>query len=172
MRKQLTVLAMAIGMLVSFEAAAQQKIGHINADELLQMMPETKAAQTQLETYGRQLEKDLKDMETELQAKIAKYREDDKMMTNLSRETRTKEIQELQGRIQEYSMKAQEDLQNKQVELLTPIIERATTAVQNVAKANKFTYILDASESKAVVIFAEGGEDIMDKVKKELGITE
>lgn len=172
MRKQLTVLAMAIGMIVSFEAAAQQKIGHINADELLQMMPETKAAQTQLETYGRQLEKDLKDMETELQAKIAKYREDDKMMTNLSRETRTKEIQELQGRIQEYSMKAQEDLQNKQVELLTPIIERATTAVQNVAKANKFTYILDASESKAVVIFAEGGEDIMDKVKKELGITE
>src|SRR5690606_29167539 len=102
--------------------------------------------------------------------KIAKYREDDKMMTNLSRETRTKEIQELQGRIQEYSMKAQEDLQNKQVELLTPIIERATTAVQNVAKANKFTYILDSSESKAVVIFAEGGEDIMDKVKKELGI--
>ena len=69
-------------------------------------------------------------------------------------------------------MAAQEDLQNKQVELLTPIIERATTAVQNVAKANKFTYILDASESKAVVIFAQDGEDIMDKVKKELGITE
>lgn len=172
MKKQLTVLALAFGMLVSFGAAAQQKIGHINADELLQLMPETKAAQTQLEAYGRQLEKDLKDMETELQAKIAKYREDDKMMTNLSRETRTKEIQELQGRIQEYSMAAQEDLQNKQVELLTPIIERATTAVQNVAKAEKFTYILDASESKAVVIFAENGEDIMDKVKKELGITE
>lgn len=172
MKKQLTVLALAIGMLVSFGAAAQQKIGHINADALLQMMPETKTAQTQLETYGRQLEKDLQDMEKELQTKIQKYREDEKMMTNLSRETRTKEIQELQGRIQEYSMKAQEDLQNKQVELLTPIIERATNAVQKVAKENKFTYILDSSESKAVVIFAENGEDIMALVKKELGITE
>jgi len=172
MKKQLTVLALAIGMLVSFGASAQQKIGHINADMLLQMMPETKAAQAQLEKYGRQLEKDLKDMETELQAKITKYREDDKMMTNLSRETRTTEIQELQGRIQDYSMRAQEDLQDKQVELLTPIIERATDAVQKVAKENGFTYILDSSESKAVVIFAENGEDIMDMVKKELGITE
>ena len=172
MKKQLTVLALAIGMLVSFGAASQQKLGHINADALLQMMPETQAAQSQLETYGRQLEKDLKDMELELQTKIQKYREDEKMMTNLSRETRTKEIQELQGRIQEYSMKAQEDLQNKQIELLTPIIERATEAVQKVAKDNGFTYILDSSESKAVVIFAEGGEDIMDLVKKELGITE
>lgn len=170
MKKQLSVLALVFGMLMSFGAAAQQKIGHINADELLQMMPETKAAQTQLETYGRQLEKDLKDMETELQAKIQKYREDDKMMTNLSRETRTKEIQELQGRIQDYSMKAQEDLQNKQVELLTPIIEKATKAVQDVAKEGNFSYILDSSESKAVVIFAENGEDIMAEVKKKLGI--
>ena len=64
MKKQLTVFALALGMLVSFGAMAQQKIGHINADELLQMMPETKAAQTQLEAYGKQLEKDLTEMET------------------------------------------------------------------------------------------------------------
>lgn len=170
MKKQFTVFAFALGMLLSFGAMAQQKIGHINADELLQMMPETKTAQTQLEAYGKQLEKDLTDMQNELQAKIQKYRDDDKMMTNLSRETRTREIQELQQRIQEYSQKAQEDLQNKQVELLTPIIDKATKAVQEVARENKFAYILDSSQSKAVVIFAEGGIDIMDMVKKKLGL--
>ncbi|MEQ9263013.1 MAG: OmpH family outer membrane protein [Owenweeksia sp.] len=171
MKKQIAILVLALGLMMSFSAMAQQKIGHINADELLQLMPETKTAQKQLETYGRQLEKDLKDMETELQTKVNTFRENQKLMTELSRETKSKEIQELQYRIQEYSQKAQEDLQQKQVELLTPIIEKATKAVQDVAKENGFTYILDSSPSKAVVIFAaDNSEDLMPKVKAKMGI--
>lgn len=175
MRKQLTALLLAFGVMMSFglaaqENAPQQKMGHINADRLLQMMPETQEAQKQLQAYGRQLEKDLSDMEKEMETKIQSFRENEKMMTNLSRESKTREIQELQGRIQEYSMNAQEDLQDKQVELLTPIIERATNAVQKVADENGFTYILDSSESKAVVIYAGNGIDIMDMVKAELGL--
>jgi len=172
MKKGLTTLLIAFGVMLSATTFAQQKIGHINADELLQMMPETKQAQAQIETYGRQLEKDLKEMETELDTKIQSFRTNEKMMTQLSRETKTKEIQELQLRIQEYSMRAQEDLQQKQVELLSPIIDKATKAVQDVAKEEGFTYILDSSPSKAVVIFAaDNSEDIMAKVKAKLGIT-
>ena len=174
MKKQLTTLVMAALMMLGFAAMGQdqpaQKIGHINADQLLQLMPETKEAQAQIEAYRQQLEKDLSDMEAELQAKIQKFRENEKMMTALSRETRTREIQDLQQRIQDYSMQAQEDFSGKQEELLTPIIEKASAAVQKVAKDNGFTYILDSSDSKAVVIFAENGIDIMDLVKAELGI--
>ncbi len=174
MKKQLTALALIAGLIFGFNAFAQeapaQKIGHINADQLLQMMPETKAAQSQLETYGKQLEKDLAEMEAEFQKKVQSFQENVEMMTKLSRDTKSKEIQELQNRIQEYSMKAQEDLQNKQVELLSPIIEKATNAVQKVAKANGFTYIMDSSQSKAVLVYVDGGIDILPLVKKELGI--
>ncbi len=172
MKKHLSILALALGMTLSFAGYGQQKIGHIDAEKLLQMMPETKLAQEQIETYGRQLEKDMTDMEAELELKIQQFRRDDAMMTNLSRETRTREIQELQARIQEYGMKAQEELQNKQVELLTPIIEKATNAVKEVADEGKYSYILDSSQSKAVVIYQENGDDILEKVKKKLGITE
>lgn len=175
MKKQLTALMLAFGVMMSFgtfaqEAELPQKIGHINADQLLQMMPETKSAQEQLQAYGQQLEKDLAEMEKELQTKTQTFRQNQDVMTTLSRDTKIRELQELQGRIQEYSMKAQEDLQNKQVELLTPIIEKATNAVQKVADDNNFSYILDSSESKAVVIFAGNGVDIMPMVKQELGL--
>ncbi|MDZ7846579.1 MAG: OmpH family outer membrane protein [Owenweeksia sp.] len=166
-------MALALSLMIGFSAFAQdeqQKIGHINADALLQMMPETKEAQSKIEAYRDQLEKDLTEMEQELQTKIKSFRENEKMMTNLSRETKTKEIQELQMRIQEYSSKAQEDLQNKQVELLSPLFDKATKAVEKVASENGFTYILDSSDSKAVVIFAGGGIDIMPLVKKEMGL--
>ncbi len=168
MKKVLLALALFVG--TASVALAQQKIGHINADELLQLMPETKKAQSELEVYGRQLEKDLTDMEAELESKIASFRTNEKMMTTLARETKTQELQELQRRIQEYSQRAQQDLQNKQVELLTPVIEKATKAVQDVAKEKGFSYILDSSPSKAVVIFAENGEDIMPLVKAKLAI--
>jgi outer membrane protein len=168
MKKVLLALALFVG--TASVAIAQQKIGHINADELLQLMPETKLAQTELEAYGRQLEKDLTDMEAELKNKIDSFRANEKMMTTLARETKTQELQELQMRIQEYSQRAQQDLQQKQVEILTPVIEKATKAVQDVAKENGFSYILDSSPSKAVVVFAENGEDIMPMVKAKLAI--
>ena len=173
MKKQIAILALALGMMLSFGAQAQQKVGHINADQLLQEMPDTKTAQAEIEKYGRQLEKDLQEMEKELQSKIEAFRANEKMMTTLSRETKTQEIQELQYRIQDYSQKAQEDLQNKQVELLTPIIDKATKAVQDVAKEKGFTYIFDSSPSKAVLIFTgEKGEDLMPLVKAKLGLTQ
>ncbi len=168
MKKILTLAALFLGL--SFSAVAQQKIGHINADELLAMMPETKTAQAELEKYGKQLEKDLSDMETELMTKIQAFQANEKMMTTPTREAKTKELQELQRRIQEFNSSAQQDLQNKQVELLTPVIEKATKAVQEVAREKGFTYILDSSPSKAVVIFNEKGEDIMPLVKAKLGI--
>ena len=53
---------------------------------------------------------------------------------------------------------------------LLPIIEKAQEAVNKVAADNGFTYILDASASKAVVVYLDGGDDIMPLVKAELGI--
>lgn len=175
MRKQFTTIALSLLVAFSFSVSAQEakteKIGHINADALLQAMPETKAAQKELETYGRQLEKDMTDMETELETKISEFRSNEAMMTKLSKESKAQELQQLQMRIQEYSQGAQQDLQQKQVELLTPVIEKATKAVKEVARENGFTYILDSSPSKGVVIFAENGVDIMPLVKKKLGLT-
>jgi outer membrane protein len=168
MKKIILLLAVFFGL--SSTAIAQQKIGHINADELLALMPEIKTAQAQLEDYGRLLEKDLTDMEGELQSKIEYFRSNEKLMTTPTREAKTKELQELQARIQDFSQRAQQDLQQKQIDLYQPIIEKATTAIQSVAKEKGFAYILDSSQSKAVVVFAEGGEDILPLVKAKLAI--
>lgn len=171
MKKAITTIALSLGLLMSVSGLAQtQKIGHINADALLEAMPETATIQKQIEAYRAQLQKDLKDMEAELETKYNAYVAGEKLMTQVNKEIKQREIQELQGRIQEYQQKASQDLQNKQIELITPIIEKATKAVSDVAKENGFSYILDSSESKAVVIFVDKGIDIMPLVKKKLGI--
>lgn len=168
MKKIILLFALFFGL--SSTVNAQQKIGHINSDELLAMMPETKTAQAQLEKYGQQLEKDMTEMETELSTKYEQFQANQPMMTTTTRELKTKELQDLQSRIQQFSQRAQQDLQNKQMELFEPIIEKASKAIEDVAREKGFTYILDSSQSKAVVVFAENGEDIMPLVKAKLGI--
>lgn len=165
-------LALAAALFAGVTGFAQQKIGHLNVEELLQLMPETKAAQERIRAYGEQLQNDLGEMEKELETKYQNFQANQAGMTELNRQTKARELQELQGRIQEYGQRAQEDMQNKQVEEITPIIEKANKAVQEVAKENKFTYILDSSPNKGVVIFVENGEDVMPLVKKKLNITE
>lgn len=168
MKKIILLAALFFGL--SSTAIAQQKIGHIDADALVGMMPEAKAAEAQLKQYSEQLQKDLTDMETELETKINAFRNNEQMMTTVTREAKAQELQQLQARIQEFSQRAQQDLQNKQVELLQPIFEKASKAIEDVAREKGFAYILDSSQSKAVVVFAEGGEDIMPLVKAKLGI--
>lgn len=171
MTKTIQFAFAALISIFAINAQAQtQKIGHINSDELLAMMPEAQAAQTSLEDYRAQLEKDMREMEAELETKIAAFQQNQQIMTNLSRETKTREIQDLQARIQEFGQSAQQDLQAKQIELISPIIDKATNAVKEVAKENNFTYIMDSSPSKATVIFFDNGEDILPLVKAKLGI--
>jgi outer membrane protein len=90
-------------------------------------------------------------------------------MSDLIKQTKEKELQDLQGRIDGFQTKAQQDLQAKQQELLQPIVDKAKAAIKDVAKENKYTYVLNSIED--VVLFHETTDDLMDLVKKKLGIT-
>jgi len=59
-------------------------------------------------------------------------------------------------------------LQKKQNELLQPIIDKAKSAIEKVAKANGYSMILDSRQG--ILLYAAATEDILPLVKKELGI--
>lgn len=161
---------MALGVLFTSNAYAQ-KIGHINAEELLLAMPETKRAQDSINLAGKELERVMAELQSEYKTLVDTYVANELNWTSITKDIKGKEIQDKQKRIQEFSQTAQSDLQQMEVRMLQPVIEKATKAVKDVAREEKFTYIIDSSPSKAVLIFVENGEDIMEKVKTKLGIT-
>jgi outer membrane protein len=88
-------------------------------------------------------------------------------MSDLIRQTKEKEITDLQQRIQAFQASADQDLQNKQQELFNPLIQKIKDAITAVGKENGYNYILDVGTG-AVVYYQ--GDDIMPLVKKKLGI--
>ena len=171
MKRVLAIVALSAALLATTNHASAQKLAHINVDDLLGLMPETQAAQKEMQTYADQLQKDLEEMQGEAQAKYQNLIANQNTWTQLRL---TKEQEELEGmaqKIQQYQQQAQDDLQDKQMALMKPIIEKAQNAINEIAREKGYTYVFDSSRSKGVVIFVEKGEDIMPLVKAKLGIT-
>ena len=165
MKKGLFTLA---ALLLSLGMSAQ-KMGHINLQAIISTMPETKQAEETLRAYQEQITKDYKELEGEFQTKLQAYQNSLNSMTTLTRESKERELQDLQLRIQDYQVKAEEDIQNKYNELTEPILKKVTDAVNAVAAEQKFSYVLDSTPGKAV-LFSDGGEDIAPLVKKKLNL--
>jgi len=163
--KKLALLAV-FGLLTSGTYA--QKIGHINSQELLSLMPERTTAETSLQDYAKGLESQLTSMQTEYQSMVENYQNNEGSYDDLTKQDKIAEIQSLQERLTTFQQSAQSSLQQKEQELLQPILEKAQNAIDEVADKGKYTYILDSSAG--LILYSKDSEDILDKVKKELGL--
>lgn len=170
MKKSLLLLiVVACSVLSTSTLFAQVKLGHVNSADLLASMPESKTADTDLKKFGETLEGQLKTMTAEYQGKIADYQSKEALMAESIKQTKQKEIVDLEGRINDFQEQGQQDIQKKKEELYSPILKKAQDAINAVAKENGYTYIFDASTGG--LLFVQEGNDVTPLVKKKLGIT-
>ena len=149
-------------------AQKNAKIGHINSNDLMQIMPGRDSAQTVLQGEVTELEETLKSMQAEAEKRYNDYVANQAGWTELIRQTKQREIQDMASRIEEFQQNAQKQLQEREAELLKPIIDRAKKAIADVAKEGGYTYILDASST--TLLYSQDSDDIMPQVKKKLGL--
>lgn len=149
-------------------AQAQSKVAHINSTDLIQAMPEMKSAQAQMEKLGKTYEADIKDMASQLDSKMKQYDSEAATQTNEENAKRAQELQTMENNIRQYQAQAQRDLQQKELDLLQPITEKAKAAILKVARAQGFEYVLDSSQGNGVIM--ADGKDLLNDVKKEMGI--
>jgi outer membrane protein len=145
-----------------------QKFGYVDLQELMQLMPEYKKANTDMEAFGKSLEDELKKLSDEFQKKVADYQKVEKTLNEAIRDLKQKELQDMQSRIQEFQQAAQENIRKKEADLLKPIIEKAKTAISQVAKEGSYSYIFDSSV--AGFLYKPEGDNVLPAVKKKLGI--
>lgn len=151
-------------------AQKQYKFGHIDSNQLLSQMPERAKAKTDLEKYAKQLENTLSGMQTEFERKYNEYVASADSLSNLIRQTKEAELGEMQQRIQTFQQTAQQDLAQKENELLQPIVQKAKDAIKEVSDENNFTYVFDVGTG-VLLYFSDDSIDILPMVKAKLGIT-
>lgn len=150
----------------SFAVANAQKIAHVSLDSIISVMPETKIAKDVAQNYFKSIENESVSMQNELETKYQKYLQEEASMSEVVKKNKQEELTQLQKRIEDFRMQAQQDYQRKQGELTAPIVDKAKKGIEAVAKEAGYKYVLDTSVGN--VLYFEASDDIFVAVKKKL----
>jgi outer membrane protein len=168
--KRFIGIATLIFLVASIGQSQTFKFGHINSDELIQALPEYDTANAKLEKYRKELTNYLELMTVELNNKSDAYNKESKNLTDLVKQTKEQELIDLNRKIQEFQQNAQEQFQNKQVELFQPIYQKVDKAIKDVGKENGFTYVFDVAKGSLLYFDETKSTNVMPLAKAKLGM--
>jgi outer membrane protein len=164
MKQIKTLLIAVIVSLGANQISAQTKTAHVDVNEIMSKMPAMLDAQKQLEKLSATYDSEYKKMVEEYQGKLKKYEAEAATVTEAINGERSKEVQDMQKRIVDYRDNAQKELQQKESDIVKPLMEKVRASIQKVGKAKGFQYVLDGSS-----LLLADGTNLTVEVKKDLG---
>ena len=166
MKKLLILVAVVLGI----SSVSAQKFARINMQEVVTVMPEFAEAEKNLESFGKDLQEQMEQIQVEFNNKLADFQKNQATMADSIKQMKQQELEQLQQRFGEFQQIAQQDFQKKQAELIEPVQKKAQEAVNKVAKANGYIVVFDTSVQTLAYLDEAQVVDIAALVKKELGI--
>lgn len=160
------IFLIALTLTIGIGAQAQQKLGYVNSQELLSLMPEAKAADKALDSFQKGLQDQYKALAEEGQKKFQEYQDNEKTWSAAVKETKEKELSDLQNRMMEFQSAAEEKIATKKQEVFQPLLEKAQKAIKAVGEEGGYDYIFDGG----ALLYAKDSENLLAKIKTKLGI--
>lgn len=173
MRNLMRLMAVLVFTVTIFTAANAQtpKFGHIDLQALVQVMPERTAAETEFNKFQGELEEILGEMQKDYQTKLGEFEALGADASEIKKNAKIAEIQDIQQRIQNYQQTASQQVQQKQAELLQPVFDKAEKAIEEVAKEKGLLYVFDAGLGNRTILYKSNQSlDVLPLAKAKLGI--
>ena len=162
--KKLVLMLLMFAPLATF---AQQKFGHINAQEVMSQMPEFIKARGEMEAKAKQYENDLKAMQDELQRKSQEYDKNKSTMNATKQQETETELNNLYQKYQQALQDNQQSLAKEQQDKMQPITTKLVKAIKAVGQAGGYVYIMDTSAG-IPYISSTLSKDVTADVKAQL----
>jgi len=164
------LFAVIVFTVVSTMVNAQTlKFGHIDLQALIQVMPERAKMETEFNNFQKDLEDVLMEMQQNYQAKLKELEQLGKDASEIKRNAKISELQDMQGRMQNYQESGQQQVEQKYQELLKPLFDKANAAIGEIAKEQELMYVFETG-SNVVLYKSNLSIDVLPLVKKKLGI--
>ena len=167
--KKLKMLAVAVGLLVAGSGLqAQTKIGYIDAETILYLMPEVAKIDSAIQIYQRDtVGKEYMSLLQTYQYKDSIFRDSVHPAPAAVKEQIGKELGQLTQTLQNWQQIAQEAVQGKQSQMLAPVMKKIQDAINAVAKEKGYTYVV----SRESIIVAPDADNLLQPVAKKLNVT-
>lgn len=145
-----------------------QKFGHLDSQALLQSLPEATTVQSKLEAKGKEYQKQLEDMQAELQRQAEAYDKAKSTMNATKQAETEKNLQDMYTKIQQTAQDNQKAFNEEQQKQLGPVLEKVRNAIAAVAKAGNYVYIMEKANGQPLYINEALSKDVTAEVKAQL----
>jgi outer membrane protein len=169
MKKLLFTLSAAL-LLATVSFA--QRYAVIDSKYILEKIPEYKEAQQKLDQFSQMWQQEIDKKSADLDRMYKNYDAEQVMLSDELKKKREDELYNSEKELRDLQRKRfgfEGDLFKKRQELIKPIQDKVYNAIQKLAVAKLYDFILDKSEG-ITVIFADPKLDKSDDVLKELGV--
>ena len=154
---------------MSVAASAQNlKWAYVDFNEIVMLMPEMDEARATMEENQKTNEEILISMYEEYQTKMQQYQQKAESWTPAIRESKEKEIMEIQARFEQTQQSLQQEIQMLQQNLQAPIYQKAQDTVNELAKAEGVAFVFE--KSSLLYVDPAQGIDLTPAARKALNI--
>lgn len=144
---------------------AQTKIAYVSVDEVVQLMPEYKKAMAEMAQFDSALQINYAETLRELNRQDSIYKADSSKWSNAIRTANREKMKKLLTELQGFESSYQQQMQQRQEELMTPVAQKATAMIQEVAKTGGYGYVF----RKEALLVQPDTDDLLPAIKKKLG---
>jgi outer membrane protein len=166
------VLLVVCSLWLASFAVNAQKYAIIDTKYILDKVPEYKEAQKRLDDVAATWQKEIDDQQTELDKMYRDFEAEQVMLSDELKKKREDQLFNKEKTVRDLQRKRfgfEGDLFKKRQELVLPIQNRVYNAIQKMAVARGYDFILDKSEG-ITVIFADPKLDKSEDVLREMGV--
>lgn len=165
------IILIAAMVVASVAASAQDfKFAYVDLTEVVQLCPEMDQARATLEENQKTNEEILMGMYEEYQTKGQQFQQKASTWTPAIRESKEREIMDLQSRIEQTQQSLQQEMQQLQNSLFSPIYEKAQNAVNELAKAKGVALVFE--KTSLLYVDPAQGIDLTPEARKALNVPE
>ncbi|MEJ7767579.1 MAG: OmpH family outer membrane protein [Chitinophagaceae bacterium] len=166
------VLLSALALFVIVVACQAQRYAIVDTKYILEKMTDYKQAQEKLDQFSEQWQKEIDEKQSALDKMYKDFEAEQVMLSNELKKKREDELFVREKEVRELQRKRfgfEGDLFKRRQELVKPVQDKVYNAIQKIAVARLYDFILDKSEG-ITVIFADPKLDKSEDVLKELGV--
>jgi outer membrane protein len=153
-------------------SASAQRFAYVDTEYILDLMPEYRSAQKQLDQLSEDWQKELEKKQQAIDKIIKDFQAEQVLLTEDLRKKREQEIRDKEKELKDYRNQKfgyEGELFKKRQELVKPIQDKVFDAVQKIAKQNALDFIF-AKSGELIMLYSNAKYDKSDEVLSELGV--
>lgn len=162
--------ALLLGAPAVTSAQAAQKFAFINSQAILQSAPGAVEAQTQLQKELEIMRGQVSKLSDSLTVLDEQYKKEELSLSPTAKEARLKALREKQSDFQNRVQKLNDDAQEREGELMQPVIEHVRKVLDDVRMEGGYTFIFDVAAG-SFIVSADKNLDITDRVVSKLRLS-